>query len=173
MCVCIFIHSSVTFDPKVENQKFPSIPVFRCPFQFSIRFPSRPFQHILNPCISWSPLIHSACYSRICRCNKPVDHHTCLHISFSASSYLSRNVILYAFCLAFLICYPVSEIYLKHLSAAPHIQSVYFLSHLLVPCPTLTPVTSYREHIAVENLQYCAQTDVPSRYFFVFSRMQL
>src|SRR5688572_12519757 len=67
----------------------------------------------------------------------------------------------------FLIRYPVFEIYLKHLSVAPHLQSVYLLSHRRVPCPTLTPVTSYREHIAVENLRLCAQTDVPSHYFFV------
>src|SRR6188474_1587959 len=66
----------------------------------------------------------------------------------------------------FLICYPVPEIYLQYLSVAPHLQRVYFLSHLLVPCSTLTPVTSYREHIAVKNLQLCAQTDVPSQYFF-------
>src|SRR5688572_24540389 len=54
--IYIFIHSSVIFDPKVDNHEFPSIFIFRCPFQFSILFPSRPFQHILNPRISWSPL---------------------------------------------------------------------------------------------------------------------
>src|SRR5688572_8023265 len=70
----------------------------------------------------------------------------------------------------FLIRYPVSEIYLKHLSVALCLQSVYFLSHLLVPSPTLTPVTSYREHIAVGNLQLCAQTDVPSHYFFILPK---
>src|SRR5688572_6086968 len=67
----------------------------------------------------------------------------------------------------FLICYPISEIFLKHLSVAPHLQSVYFLSHLLVPCPTLTPVTSYREGIAVEYLHLRAQPNVPFHYFFV------
>src|SRR5688572_25765903 len=63
-----------------------------------------------------------------------------------------------------LIRYPVSEIYLKHLSVEPHLQSVYFLSHLLVLYPTLTLVTSYREHIAVENPQPRAQTDAPSHH---------
>src|SRR5688572_12981318 len=52
-----------------------------------------------------------------------------------------------------LISYPVPETYLQYLSVAPHLQCIHFLSHLLVPCPTITPVASYREHIAVENLQ--------------------
>src|SRR5688572_2696933 len=69
-----------------------------------------------------------------------------------------------------LISYPVPETYLQYLSVAPHLQCIHFLSHLLVPCPTLTPITSYREHIAVENLQLCAQADIPSHYFFVLPK---
>src|SRR5688572_22010562 len=61
-----------------------------------------------------------------------------------------------------LISYPVPETSLQYLSIAPHLQCVYFLSHLLVPCPTLTPIASYREHIAVQNLQLCAQANIPS-----------
>src|SRR5688572_2058939 len=72
-----------------------------------------------------------------------------------------------------LISYPVPEIYLQYLSVAPHLQCVYFLSHLLVPCPTLTPVASFREHIVVENLQLCAQADIPSHYFFVLPKSSL
>src|SRR5688572_30464687 len=72
-----------------------------------------------------------------------------------------------------LISYPVPETYLQYLSVAPHLQCIYFLSHLLVPCPTLTPVASYREHIAVENLQLCAQADIPSHYFFVCQKAAL
>ena len=77
LCINIhsFIHSSVIFDPKVDNHEFPSISVFRCPFNSPyVFFPD----HLSISCIHVSlgfPCFHipSTCPSRICKCDTPAD----------------------------------------------------------------------------------------------------
>src|SRR5688572_13726910 len=115
-------------------------------------------------------LIPSTCPSRICRCDTPADPlKTCpayLIFRFIISLTKCNSVCILLRTSLFLILF----LKLQYLSVAPHLQCVYFLSHLLVPCPTFTPVASYREHIAVENLQLYAQADIPSHYFFVLPK---
>ena len=101
---CIYISIICHLRFEVDHHEPPLISIFRCPFQFSIRFHSCPIYHILYPCIPCATLFltPSAFRCRICKCAVPaVPLNTC------SAYFILRLIISFRKCNS--VCNPLSS----------------------------------------------------------------